>query len=722
MREGPLFVLYAGRILCLCFRGFRPGIPMRCLRTRPVLFLALLISSPVSAWAANPAVADSLFRMATADTTRSLEERIAFLQQALKADGHHAEGLYALGCLYMAQNTVTSRWLARQKLEAAMRMDPGNVAYHTAYANLLRKQGFRYNSMRHFKTVLEMDPNNVHAACEIGDYFIQDMLKYVDARRFDGLGSMRSFGLESRDEAAAYFRRAIQEDPYCRRAYYRLGFLCLENGNPEGLVTLSRELLRRYPGDRDGLLFLGLGCQEMGEFEAADEAYRDALSRMDGADRQVMASLDLLAGAEDRAAMGVAARPDEALDWQAVPAHLLDRFWIRRDPLLLTPFNERRMAHCGRIAYAGLRFPLPDEGVAGWQTDMGKIYIRFGRYLARERTIEPFREVWTYEDFQVSFYSYDSVHWRLDLLRDDRWVTEGGYGRGEVFSPDFHLQERYADPYADWKYTLPHQTALFKAPDNHLKVRLAWALPKVHLDYLRLYGTYQVDLQEGITVWDEAGDTRERQRRRRDVLREVWQDTLKTRYLLGEASLTLPEGTFPLTVEVMDPQKETIGVFRDTLELETFAEGRLGLSSILLASRVSEDGKGEAGGGFSVIPNPMRIYTRSELLYLYFEIYNLSRDAFGQTRYRVAYRVGPPAPRRLKEDLDRATRKRLGLDGDRWTISVSSEYRGNQQDEPLDLGVDLRELKAGLQLLSLMATDEMTGMQTGREVLFRIVE
>ena len=711
-----------GAACAVFFRIFCSGSSMQSPLLVCVSLLVLLVSASTPAWASNPVLADSLFRVAIADTTRPLDEQIALMQQVLRADRHHADGLYALGCLYMAQNTVTSRWLARQKLEVAVRMDPGNVAYHTAYANLLRKQGFRYNSMRHFRTILELDPNNVHAACEIGEYFVQDMLKYVDARRFDGLGSMRSFGLESRDEAAAYFRQAIQKDPYCRRAYYRLGFLCLENGNPEGLVALSQELLRRYPGDRDGLLFLGLGCQETGQFEAADEAYREALSRMDEADRQVMESLGLLAGAEDRAAMGVAIRSEEASDWLGVPSHLLGRFWNRRDPLLLTSFNERRMAHYGRIAYAGLRFSLPDEGVAGWQTDMGKTYIRFGRYLVRERTIEPFREVWTYEDFQVSFHSYDSVHWRLDLLRDDRWVTEGGYGRGEVFSPDFHLRERYADPYAAWKYAMSHQIALFKAPDNHLKVRLAWAMPKIHLDYLRLYDTYQVDLREGITVWDEAGDTWERQRRRRDVLREVWQDTLKTRYLLSEATLNLPEGTFPLTVEVMDPQKETIGVFRDTLELEAFVEGRLGISSILLASRVSEDGKGEAGGGVSVIPNPMRTYTRSELLYLYFEIYNLTRDAFGQTHYRVVYRVGPPAPRRLKGELDRATRKRLGLDGDRWTISVSSEYRGNQQDEPLYLGVDLKELKAGLQLLSLMVTDELTGMQTGREVLFRIVE
>ncbi len=667
-------------------------------------------------------LADSLFRAAMADTTRPVKERITLLKQVLKVDRNHTEALHALGCLYMAQNTIFSRDLARRRLERVLQLDSENVRYHESYATLLRRQGFYYNSMRHFKKILEMDADHADAACEVGEYLLRDMLKYVDARRFDGGGSMRSFGLESRDEAADFFQYALRKDPYCRRAYYRLGFLSLESGRPKGLVRLSKLLLERYPGDPDGLLFLGLGYQEMGDMERADRAYREALDWMGERDRRVMESpelIGLIAGREERLGLGLSNGRDARGEAVFTPG--LARFWKVRDPLFLTRFNERRMAHYGRVAYANLRFSRPDEGVVGRETDMGKVWIRYGRYLGRERTIEPYREVWAYEDFRIVFYSYDSFHWWIEFSKDDQWVT-GRYGRGDVLSSGFARRERYVDPYADQKYRLPTQVGVFKAPDNRVKVDLSWALPKVRLGYLKLYDTYQVNLQDGVFLFDDADDPVVRQVRRREVFRDVWQDTLKSCYLLDRASVTLEGGAFRLAVEVRDKEKETIGTFRDTLNVEPFGEVRLGLSSIILATQVigGEDGGGR--GRLQVIPNPVRTYTRSEPLYLYFEVYNLAQDAFGQTRYRVEYRIGMPKLRRLPLRLDRAARARLGLEGERWTVSVATDYTGGRSDESLHLDVALSDLKPGLQLLTLVVTDQNTGLRAGREALFRIVK
>ncbi len=685
-------------------------------RLTPVFLLAMLGALPRPA-EAKSTLADSLFKAAS-DTVRPVRDRIALLKRAVKAEASHGEALHALGCLYMAQNTIFSRYLARNRLVEALQLDAGNIRYHESFATLLRRQGFYYNSMRHFKKILEMDPDRAGAACEVGEYLLQDMLKFMDARRFDGRGSMRSFGLESRDEAASYFQYALQRDPYCRRAYYRLGFLNLESGYPERLVRLSRLLLERYPGDSDGLLFLGLGYQEMGEMEEAGQAYGEALDGMGEQERQVMGSrelIGLIAGSEERPALGLSGGWDGRAE--VVSASLLDRFWSARDPLFLTPFNERRMAHYGRVAYANLRFSRPDEDVAGWQTDMGKVWIRYGRYLGRERTIEPYREVWYYEDFRIAFYSFDSFHWRFEFLKDDQWVA-GQYGRGDVFSSGFRRRERYVDPYANQKYPLPCQVGFFKAPDNRVRVDLSWALPKVRLDYLKLYDTYQTDVQDGVFLFDAHDDPVVRQVRRRDLFRDTWQDTLKSHYLLDQTSVTLEEGAFRLAVEVRDKEKETIGTFRDTLALAPFDTLGLQLSSIILATRVTQ----REGGLPQVTPNPIRIYSRSELLYLYFEIYNLAQDIFGQTRYRVEYRVGTPKLRRLPLRLDREMRARLGLEGERWTVSVATDYLGDRSDEPLHLGVDLGELKPGLQLLTLVVTDQIAGLRTGREALFRVVE
>ena len=54
----------------------------------------------------------------------------------------------------------------------------------------------------------------------------------------------------------------------------------------------------------------------------------------------------------------------------------IEQFWLRRDPTPGTPQNEFQEEHYRRIAYANDRFGT--RVVAGWKTDRGRIYIRFG--------------------------------------------------------------------------------------------------------------------------------------------------------------------------------------------------------------------------------------------------------------------------------------------------------------------------------------------------------
>lgn len=50
-------------------------------------------------------------------------------------------------------------------------------------------------------------------------------------------------------------------------------------------------------------------------------------------------------------------------------------FWVKRDPDVATEVNEFREEFLRRIEYANQRFK---EGIPGWKTDRGRIYIYFG--------------------------------------------------------------------------------------------------------------------------------------------------------------------------------------------------------------------------------------------------------------------------------------------------------------------------------------------------------
>jgi GWxTD domain-containing protein len=52
-------------------------------------------------------------------------------------------------------------------------------------------------------------------------------------------------------------------------------------------------------------------------------------------------------------------------------------FWVRRDPMRETDKNEFRKEHYERIAYTNQNFAV--DGLPGWRTDRGRIYITYGK-------------------------------------------------------------------------------------------------------------------------------------------------------------------------------------------------------------------------------------------------------------------------------------------------------------------------------------------------------
>lgn len=70
------------------------------------------------------------------------------------------------------------------------------------------------------------------------------------------------------------------------------------------------------------------------------------------------------------------ARAFRALKTNEERENFIDVFWHNRDPDPDTEENEYRDAYYERIAYANENF---SSGVAGWRTDRGRIYIRWGK-------------------------------------------------------------------------------------------------------------------------------------------------------------------------------------------------------------------------------------------------------------------------------------------------------------------------------------------------------
>lgn len=86
----------------------------------------------------------------------------------------------------------------------------------------------------------------------------------------------------------------------------------------------------------------------------------------------------------------------------------IDEFWKRKDPTPGTPENEFKTEHYRRIAYANANFSRTSSADDGWNTDMGRVYIRYGEPNEIERHAstrgEKPWEKWNYNDIQGGVY------------------------------------------------------------------------------------------------------------------------------------------------------------------------------------------------------------------------------------------------------------------------------------------------------------------------------
>jgi GWxTD domain-containing protein len=641
----------------------------------------------------------------------SEKDSLRTIKRVIRKEPDCAEAYYLAAKIHISRNTPTERQSARRLLEKAVRVAPDSVRYRLALGDLLWRQGFRYNAQREFQKALRVDPGSAKAHLEIGRYFLKEYLRYREMGASDprtaraGVG-WQHWASEDLPRAVTYLETSLELDPAYREAYRELAVAYLEAGRPDTMKALFEQMLTQYPSDKEALLFSGLSSQMLGDHTLAYEQYSSAIERMGPEERALMESVDLISESDSvkAAARHAAGVMVDGSEWR--DEDVLARFWREQDPLLLTRYNERRMDHYGRVAYANLRFARPEQGIPGWRTDMGMTHIRFGppRHRMSRRPgidpglggarIMPHLETWFYEGFSIFFQNWDGL---------DGWHfgTERVYGRGadkvasQVPSGRYvfkTMPQRYVDPYKHLKYTIPHQVAAFRDGDS-VRVEVAYALPRENLAVSETDSTSRIE--SGLFLLD--GDWNEEVASFEGFALH-WQgsvsgdtppaDSLRARYKVFHAVLTTSPGQHHVVVEARDAVGGTIGTFREAREFAAMKPG-FAMSDVLLASRIEPtkdlpEGRADLG----VKANPMRTYHRSEYVFLYLETYGLALDGFGRSNYEISYRIGPPE----KDEVDPGLFAAGEADEERPAVRIEA-----QVEEVAEEGFSARALREQAQ-------------------------
>ena len=618
------------------------------------------------------ATIDTLFQNAMEQVGLvSREKCIQAFEEIISKDKNYAPAYNALANLYLQANTVNDRQRAAQMILKAIMIDPNNAEYRLTRGKIWWHQGFRFRALDQFKNVMKKHPKNTDVLNSLGMFLVYDFLSQKDRRATFKEMDMRSsafidfkrmamrsrikdfktFAQEAKQEAIQILRKSIQLDETNQQPYYFLGILYFEDKYWDAFHALMQALRAQHPDDKNALLFCGLAAYQIGEFNDSHDYYQRALDLMRVEERELLESIDLLVPEEDHA-------PRDTT--QTIEA-LLERemFWKRQDPLYLSDFNERKMAHFGRMAYANLRFRRFSDNVEGWQTDMGKTYIKFGRYRRRKTFFfsvggDPYRafhrmmETWYYETFKIEYCGNGS----------DRWSFCGGFEVGQSgarFHPGYFDEashhtfrktvQRFVDPYLNRKYTLPHQIAAFEE-QNRIRVELSYMIPKDRLQ--EIPGTGKVRFWDGVFFFDQQWNDMYNDRKSRILALPPQKSASnaaaqhRNDHLLISRTVSLRQDSYHFSIELLDQTSGLIGVARDekpfVYDKETFH-----LSDLLVGSDIqAKKALPESRDDLIITPNPVRTFSSSESVFIYLELYDLQRDDFGSTQYEISYTIGKP--------------------------------------------------------------------------------
>ncbi len=261
-------------------------------------------------------------------------------------------------------------------------------------------------------------------------------------------------------------------------------------------------------------------------------------------------------------------------------------------------------------------------------------------------------------------------------------------------SPSIYVHDYGGDPLDLYMYT-----ANFRESERETAMEAYMGVP---MAALTPSGNSQVMLDRDVVVYDRS-------------LRPVFRDSVRVAEAIsGEAGkgtlmvdqvrAALSPGQYFLATQVRDPISRKIQAHKTYVTVQSFRGEALALSDLELAGQIVEVeeqvGKFQKGD-LRVVPLPSKTFAKAQPVYLYYEVYNLSRDAFGQTSYRVEYRLKGIQGTGVIRGLGRLLGQTPRADG----VQISYEHTGTATSEPLYIALDVPENSKEQLEIEVVVTD-----------------
>jgi GWxTD domain-containing protein len=516
------------------------------------------------------------------------------------------------------------RRLAIEDLDQAARLAPDNPTYQLELARACQRAGFLTRAREHLERAHRLSTWEPEALFGLGQTWRSDWLKFLDP--------------SSLDRAIENFSSAARVRPDHGESWLMLVPLLVERNDLRAAAAAAERAQAAAPKRADAQLAVAYTSYRLGRLSLADSLFAAAIPQLARPVRERFLDIAPVASAEDTFQLRRMARPQQE--------EFLRRFWRDLDPDLSSPENEAQLEYWSRVAHAYFLYYEPRRG--NWD-ERAEVYARFGPPASAtynplgaptsftfsgfghftEMAPAPVNaQVWEYPELGMRVYLQDlslNGYWTLPIARDRdpdpipstqalsaRDGLEASHGTRGVF----HRLPPGVEP-------LPVRGTIARFESGGRPMLLAG----VEAD---------ADPGEGASAeWVVLDSTkREVARERRALSPSTCRagERESGQFLAG-----LPPGPYVVGLTVRDAGGRR-GVYRGEVELERARSG-LALSDVVIVCGAPDPAVPSPSGAVTIEPRPSARLSGAEALTAYFEIYRLTPDRDGRSRFQYEYTV-----------------------------------------------------------------------------------
>jgi GWxTD domain-containing protein len=291
------------------------------------------------------------------------------------------------------------------------------------------------------------------------------------------------------------------------------------------------------------------------------------------------------------------------------------------------------------------------------------------------------------------------------------------YSDGILVKLKHRTPERYSVPPGVEPLDFHYDFAAFRGSTGRTRLEVYYGIVPDQVSMEEEGGRRLLRVDRAVAL--KAQNSDEGYRAREVLTLAVQQPESESGFIPDVTSLQVPPGKYKLAVQLSDQVSGKWNIYLQDIEVPAFGDG-LAMSDLEMAWTVSKD-PWEAKykkDDLWVVPMPTRAYRRNQPTFVYYEVYNLTKDDFGRTKYRIDYAIR----HHRKPGVLGSLRAGLGKlrPGTKPEVTVSYERDGDSAWEPIYLELETAALRPGWSQVAVTVTDLNRDQTVSKTALFRL--